>query len=181
MKTVFIGGSRAITSLHPAVAERLRNMVEGGLKVVIGDANGADKAVQRFFAESEPRYGSVEVFCSGPKSRNNLGKWPERHVDAGRARGFAFYAAKDAAMAREADVGLVIWDNKSPGTLKQVERMATAGKTVVVYVSPQHRFLDIKGAASWARFVSSLPAEVRELMERKPDPPSASHRQPGLF
>jgi hypothetical protein len=181
MKTVFVGGSRAITRLHSDVAQRLRNIVDGELTVLVGDANGADKAVQRFFAESEPPYEKVEVFCSGSQSRNNLGKWRERHVDAGNARGFAFYAAKDAAMAREADVGLVIWDSKSPGTLKQVERMATVGKTVVVYVNPERRFLDIKGDAGWKRFVSTLPSEVRALMERKPEPPSSASRQPGLF
>jgi len=84
-------------------------------------------------------------------------------------------------MAQEADVGLVIWDNKSPGSLKQVERMASVGKTVVVYSSPQRRFVDIKGEASWARFVSTLPSEVRARMERKPNPPATTHRQPGLF
>ena len=94
MTKVFIGGSRAITRLHPEVTQRLRNIVDGGLTVLVGDANGADKAVQRFFAESEPPYQRVEVFCSGLQSRNNLGKWRERHVDAGHARGFAFYAAR---------------------------------------------------------------------------------------
>lgn len=181
MTKVFIGGSRAITRLHPEVAKRLRNMIDGKLMLLVGDANGADKAVQRFLAEHEPPYERVEVFCSGSKPRNNLGKWRERHVDAGAARGFAFYAAKDAAMAEEADVGLVIWDSKSPGTLKQVERRAVAGKTVVVYVSPQRRFLDAKGEENWARFVSALAPDVRALMERKPDPPTIAHRQPGLF
>lgn len=181
MTKVFIGGSRSITRLQPEVAQRLRNIIDGELSVLVGDANGVDKAVQRFFAEAEPAYEKVEVFCSGPQSRNNMGGWPERHVDAGRARGFAFYAAKDAAMAREADVGLVIWDSKSPGTLKQVERMASVGKTVVVYVHPERRFLDVKGEAGWKKLVSTLPSEVRTLMERKPDPPSTAHRQPGLF
>ena len=179
--TVFIGGSRGITRLPSEVQQRLLNIVDGRLDVLVGDANGVDKAVQRFFAEREPRYERVEVFCSGASPRNNVRNWPERHVEAGGSRGFAFYAAKDAAMAQEADVGLVIWDDKSPGTLKQVERMARLGKTVVVYASPRRKFLDIKGAQGWARFLQTLPADVRALMERKPDPPSTAHRQPGLF
>jgi len=46
---VFIGGSRDVSRLDAAVKGRLLRIVEKRLPVVIGDASGADKAVQRYF------------------------------------------------------------------------------------------------------------------------------------
>ena len=45
MNKVFIGGSRRITRLNTKAAQTMDNLVEKGLTVLIGDANGADKAV----------------------------------------------------------------------------------------------------------------------------------------
>lgn len=127
MNTVFIGGSRHISRLPAQAKERLNNIIENGHYVVVGDANGADKAVQKHF--SDAAYEKVTVFCSGDKPRNNLGEWrtqnitPPKHV-----KGFQFYAAKDREMAREADFGFMIWDGKSPGTVLNVLRLIKAGK-----------------------------------------------------
>lgn len=49
MNTVFIGGSRHISRLPAQAKERLNNIIENGHNVVVGDANGADKAVQKHF------------------------------------------------------------------------------------------------------------------------------------
>jgi predicted Rossmann fold nucleotide-binding protein DprA/Smf involved in DNA uptake len=47
MTKVFIGGSRAVSRLSEPVLARLdRRTIAKGLSVVIGGANGADKAVQ---------------------------------------------------------------------------------------------------------------------------------------
>jgi hypothetical protein len=59
---VFIGGSRRITRLDGEVLRRLDRIVEKRLPVVIGDANGADKAVQRYL--SERKVEKVEVFSA---------------------------------------------------------------------------------------------------------------------
>lgn len=56
---VFIGGSRHIARLEAEVRRRLDRIVEKGLPVVIGDANGADKAVQRYL--SDRQFEMVEV------------------------------------------------------------------------------------------------------------------------
>jgi hypothetical protein len=44
----FIGGSRKISRLDAEARRRLDRMIEQQLPVVIGDASGADKAVQRY-------------------------------------------------------------------------------------------------------------------------------------
>lgn len=106
MTTVFVGGSRHLTRIPPSAAERLGNIMAEGHDVVVGDANGADKAVQaHLHAASYPR---VTVFCSA-EPRNNLGSWPTRRViPPPRARGSALHAVKDREMARQADVGFML-------------------------------------------------------------------------
>ncbi len=81
MTTVFIGGSRHISRLSDATRNRLNNVVAKGFPVVVGDAAGADKAVQKFLLDAGCR--DVTVYCTGERCRNNLGDWPVRRVDAG--------------------------------------------------------------------------------------------------
>ena len=108
MNTIFIGGSRHVSRLPSEVKKRLDNVVASGHHVIVGDANGADKAVQKHLYDIH--YDKVTVFCSGASPRNNLGTWFTHHVDPPKnAKGFQFYAAKDREMAREADFGLMIW------------------------------------------------------------------------
>ena len=109
MSTVFIGGSRKISRLPAEVIARMDRMIAQDFAIVVGDANGADKAVQGYLASWS--YARVEIFCSGDSPRNNVGAWPLRAVAVPRgARGFAFYTQKDRVMAEEADYGLMIWD-----------------------------------------------------------------------
>ena len=143
MKRVFIGGSRRIVRLAPEVRDRLDRIIERALPVLIGDANGADKAVQRFLAER--KYSGVEVFSADPTPRNNVGGWPVRIVSSRSSRrDFEHYAAKDRAMAAEASVGLMLWDGESHGTLMNVMRLAAAGKTAVIFLQPQGSFVEIR-------------------------------------
>ena len=94
MNKVFIGGSRRISHLSPAVQERLQRIVDKGLPVLLGDAHGADKAVQRFLHERG--YQNVKVYCAGGACRNNLGNWPHRGVKPSSTRpDFDYFAEKD--------------------------------------------------------------------------------------
>src|SRR6202161_2681998 len=105
MTTVFIGGSRHISRLPSEIKTRLDSVIDKQHKVLIGDANGADKAVQKHLADAS--YQNVIVFCTGDHYRNNLGHWPTHNVSPPKgAKGFSFYAAKDKEMAKEADFGL---------------------------------------------------------------------------
>ncbi len=116
MTRVFAGGSRAITRLDAEVKGRLDRIVAKRLAVVIGDASGGDKAVQRFLAERQ--FEKVEVFSTDESPRNDLGSWPVRVVRPGHSRkDFDYYATKDRAMAADATVGLMLWDGQSRGTL----------------------------------------------------------------
>jgi probable addiction module antidote protein len=156
MNTVFVGGSRHLSHLPLPIKERLNNIVSSGYKVVVGDANGADKAVQKFLLDAA--YEKVTIFCSGAKYRNNLGRWPARPIETPKnAKGFQFYAIKDRQMAQEADFGLMIWDGESPGTVLNILRLIRTGKIAVMFEMPKSRFITFKTASDWNRFIAEQP------------------------
>jgi adenine-specific DNA-methyltransferase len=166
MSTVFIGGSRHVSRLPAEVKNRLNNVISSGHRVIVGDANGADKAVQKHF--SDAAYDKVTVFCSGDSLRNNLGHWTTHKVATSKsAKGFHFYAAKDREMAREADFGLMIWDGKSAGTVLNVLRLVRAGKIAVLFSVPDKHAINIKTAADWEAFLNRCSDELRrDLRDR---------------
>lgn len=166
MNTIFIGGSRHVSRLPPEVKKRLDNVVTSGHQVLVGDANGADKAVQKHFFDQH--YDKVVVFCSGGTPRNNLGTWPTHPVAAPKnAKGFQFYAAKDREMAREADFGLMIWDGKSPGTVLNVLRLALAGKIAVLFNVPDKDVVNVKSLDHWKSFIARCSLELqRDVKDR---------------
>jgi len=168
MKKVFIGGSRRVSRLSASVRERIDRIIENNLPIVIGDANGADKAVQRYLHANN--YRNVEVFCSGDLCRNNLGGWNSREVPAHtRDRSFSFYAAKDRAMADEASYGLMVWDGSSTGTLLNALRLIKQQKKVVLYSVPEKQFFEFRNILQWGDFVSKCGSNVRDSLERKAD------------
>lgn len=138
MTSVFIGGSRAISKLNKVIREQLDHFIAKQCTILIGDANGADKAVQQHFAEKH--YPNVIVFCM-EHCRNNVGGWQTRTITAPpKAKGFEYYAAKDAAMAQEAKCGVMLWDGESRGTLNNVLNLLGHGKKVLVYLGSHKSF-----------------------------------------
>lgn len=166
MTKVFIGGSRKISRLSPAVRESLGRIVEKRLPVVIGDANGADKAVQAYLLQEG--YDRVEVFCADETPRNNFGAWPTRAIRPSHTqRDFDYYATKDRQMAREASVGLMLWDGESRGTLLNVLRLVSEGKPALVYLAPDKAFVDVRSASEFEKLASRLDrASARRLQEQ---------------
>jgi len=140
-------------------------MLAEQLSILVGDANGADKSVQHFLKSKE--YREVEVFCSGDECRNNLGDWPLRRVAVdSRKRDFDFYAAKDQLMSREADSGLMIWDNKSAGTLMNAFRLVRQGKRVSIFEAQRIRFQELHNESEWKHFFSACSDEVKRRIEK---------------
>ncbi len=172
-----------MSRLPADVQRRLDRIMEKGLLVVIGDANGADRAVQAYFHRKG--YAKVEVFCSGDHPRNNLGKWPLRKIPVpGRQSGLEFYTAKDRSMTDEASVGLMIWDGKSAGTLANASRLIEQGKAVAIYVAPVRAFHDVRTGEEWDSFTAAaLPADRTRAAPRAVSKPVARPRlkQAALF
>jgi probable addiction module antidote protein len=169
MNTIFIGGSRYVTRLPVEVKKRLDNVIGSGHRVIVGDANGADKAVQKHLHDAG--YGAVTVFCSGDTARNNLGGWQIRAVHVPRnLKGFQFYAAKDREMAAEADFGLMIWDGRSAGTALNVLRLVGAGKIAVLFNVQEKRVVNFKAAADWDAFLGECGPELLTDLKARATP-----------
>lgn len=135
---VFIGGSRAVSKLNAVIRERLDDLIKRGCTIFIGDANGADKAVQQYLAKRD--YANVVVFCM-EECRNNIGSWPTRSIEPPTdRRNFRYYAAKDIIMSKEAQCGVMLWDAKSKGTLQNMLNLIGAGKRTLVYFAPTKDF-----------------------------------------
>jgi len=159
MTKVFIGGSRQMTQLEAEVCDRLDRIVARGLPVLIGDAGGADEAVQRYFRGRG--FGRVTVFSADDRPRHNVGAWPVRVIQPGRARkDLKSHASKDRAMAAEATVGLMLWDGRSRGTLMNVLRLAAQDKPVVVYVQPRRSFVEVRRRRDLPVLLSGLEGQA---------------------
>jgi len=163
MTNVFIGGSRKISKLNSEIQERINSIIAKRFQILVGDANGVDKAVQTYLHKKA--YELVEVFCAGNTCRNNVGQWHLHEVNVSGKKDFDFYAAKDKVMADEASYGFMIWDGESVGTLMNVHRLVEKGKKVVVYVSPSRTFVDVKVKLDWEKLIRTCPDELRERIQ----------------
>lgn len=169
MNKVFIGGSRHITRLPLEVQERLENVIALGHEVLIGDANGADKAAQKYFFDAA--YNNVTVYCSGDKSRNNVGSWHTQNIYPPKnVKGFQFYAAKDREMAAHADAGLMIWDGKSPGTVLNILRLLLMGKSALLVHVPEKKITRFKSLNDWNEFLLGASTEFLDSLRERATP-----------
>lgn len=92
-----------------------------------------------------------------------MGSWPTKQVEtANTMKSFAFYAAKDSAMAQEADCGFMLWDGKSKGTLNNIEVLVGMGKKTLVYFSPERSFFTLTSAQALEELLSRCNKEEIE-------------------
>jgi hypothetical protein len=161
---VFIGGSRAVSRLNAPLRSRLDDFMQRGDTILIGDANGADKAVQQYLAERD--YRNVIVFCM-QECRNNIGGWPTRNVrPPSQRRDFSYYAAKDFVMAQEAKCGVMLWDAKSKGTLQNMLNLVGAGKRTLVYFAPTKDFFVVANEQDLQTLIGRCERRDIEIAER---------------
>jgi hypothetical protein len=166
MTTVFIGGSRDFSRLNDVICERLQAVLDADLGVFLGDANGADKAAQRWFADRG--YRQVTVFHSGSSPRNNLGNWETRTiVPKSKKKDFLYHTAKDLAMAEQADYGFMLWDGISKGSLNNILNLLERDKKVVVYFNPAGKCINLRRAADVIPLLDQCPKTSMEEFESK--------------
>lgn len=172
MTSVFIGGSRAISKLNAPLREKLDDFIQRGCTIFIGDANGADKAVQQHLALRE--YDRVVVYCMD-RCRNNIGGWATKPISRPAGpRDFAYYAAKDKAMADDAKCGMMLWDGESKGTLNNIQNLLAAGKKVLVYFSPEGAFYKLVTSDDLNGLVSRCDPELIASAQRRIEKVSAA-------
>jgi len=166
MKKVFISGSIKIKNLTQSVRTRLQQVIQKGYVVLIGDADGVDKAVQEELADNG--YRNVVVYCSGVTCRNNQGTWSVVKITPSpNAKGRKFYMAKDEAMADAADHGLLIWDGKSAGTINNLLNLVKNKKTGLIYLQHRDSFRTISNISEFEVFISECDSKNAESIDRK--------------
>ncbi len=184
MTNVFIGGSRAVSKLNHIVRQRLDDLIRRNCTIYIGDANGVDKAVQKHLAQRDYKNVTVYCMCRNRKKgrqkpgtastyelaadknkdpcRNNIGGWQTRIITSGsNKKDFAFYATKDAAMAREAKYGVMLWDGKSKGTLINMLNLMNQTKEVHVYYAPDKKFYEFANEKKFREFLERPDIDIR--------------------
>lgn len=149
---IFIAGTKSITTLDDYIQSKLISIHDKGYDVLVGDCNGVDSSVQRFFANLA--YSNVTVYASNGRARNNLGHWQVKKVSTpSYLRGFDFYRQKDIAMADDAEYGFMIWDCKSKGTWQNITTLASQNKHVLVYVPSTRKSTVVKNMEDVAKLV----------------------------
>ena len=149
---IFIAGPRLINELDTKVTDRLDNIFKKNYTVIVGDANGVDNSVQRYFYDKN--YKQVFVFASNGKARNNIGNWEIINVAVDdNVKGFDFYSAKDLEMAKEADYGFMIWNGESKGTFNNILNLLNLGKELIIYYTPSKKFYTIKKTDDFDNFL----------------------------
>ena len=111
---ILITGSRNIKdNLPQTVYDKIDEHIEQGDEFLIGDRAGCDIYIQRDLCNKV--YNYVMVYVSGWReiSKNNIGRWPEKHCPIGILSGDN-NLEKDFAMSEDADAGIVIWDGDVP-------------------------------------------------------------------
>jgi hypothetical protein len=168
MTKIFIAGSRHLSRLNADVKHRIDTIIEKGFTVLVGDANGADKAVQRYLADKH--YEAVIVHCMEGNCRNNVGNWSAREIAApAGSRGFAYYSTKDKTMVDDADYALMLWDGESKGTLNSVINMLRQNKPAVVYLAPKKTFQNVRSSEDLNLLLSNCDTASVRRFERELD------------
>lgn len=141
MEKVFIAGPLKIRTIDQNIKERLDNIIQKKIEVLVGDANGIDKAVQEYL--SSKNYRNVTVYCIN-KPRNNIGNWNIKSISCGDASvSFSDYVKKDLAMVKDTNFGFMIWNGKSNGTLNNTLNLLESGKKTRLYLKPTGVFYTI--------------------------------------
>ncbi len=165
MKKVFFGGSRNLGKLNKAIRERADNIISNNYLVLLGDANGADRAMQKYLAEKSHTH--VLIFCAGNICRNNIGRWEARFIPVNRMhKDFQYYATRDEKMSDEADYGFMVWNGKSKGTLNNIINMVERKKPVLVYFSPKRKFFTLKSGSDLAELLSFCERQDLKQLEK---------------
>lgn len=167
---IFIAGARSIVTADPYVISKLHSICDKHFDVLIGDCSGVDTVVQSFFAGCS--YPKVTVYASNGKARNNVGGWYTKDIRVPTTvRGFEFFRQKDIAMANDADIGFMIWDGESRGTLYNIFTLAEQNKAVLVYLPKRQAPLSIRSLDEAEKLVpmceESAKREYRKLINRK--------------
>ena len=130
-KTIFLGGSKIINSLTPAMKEKIVEFMNIGHNIIIGDSMGADKEMQKVLEENN--YKKVTVYYSGDRPRVNLGNWKTKHISSNKFMSdYERQKLKDNQMAKDCDYGYMLLQGLTKGTIANINKLLELNKTCYV-------------------------------------------------
>jgi hypothetical protein len=183
---VVLGGSRHLEYVPQEVGERLTEWMDGSCEFLVGDAPGTDRAFQMYLKSK--KYLAVTVYTSADEIRNNLGNWQVERVESGlKSKSNAVHAFKDRKMSQIANIGLMIWDCKSAGTLSNVIDLVRQGKNCFIWVAPDsdlYQFDNQKSLEKWMNTYQDVRDEALKRLtkfDKREIKRNTTNSQPDLF
>ena len=177
---VFIARPRIVKELDNNVIVKLKNICKNEYFVLVGDAEGIDSEVQKNLNKNN--YKNVKVFASNGIARNNYGDWEIKNVKVSKnLSGFEFYAQKDLEMAKEADIGFMIWNGKSKGTFNNIINLLKLGKEVVLYYVINKKFYKFSKMSEFEEYLRNNIKLDRNLRKMLPENRTKKFIQTCLF
>lgn len=170
---LFAGGSKGIKLPEKMIKDKIDEWIAAGTEILIGDCFGADAAMQQSLADQ--KYPNVTVYTVHAEPRLNAGSWRVSVIpDSNLSFTFQDYRRKDAAMAKAADGGFMIWDGKSRGTFVNMVELLGLGKPVEVWLTEKQRHLTFHTLEELAAL---LPETAEEKVWLSADKQAAFLRQ----
>ena len=83
-----------------------------------------------------------------------------------KSKSHAVHAFKDRVMTSEADLGLMLWDCQSAGTLSNVIDMVESGKSCKVWVSLDSDLYSFDNKISLSNWLAQYPEVTTEAARR---------------
>ena len=175
---IFISGTQFVRNtgdekrweVPETVKKCLDELILSESDILIGDCAGIDNRVQEYL--SNKKYDNVTVYVSGSKgfTRNNIGKWMEKHFRAQGQTAYSYRIEKDFRMAEDAESGIAIWDGESKGTFINILYLAAQGKKSKVYLIPKDRWINIDSVDDLEQYAGKEgiigSGEKKEIMTR---------------
>ena len=162
---IVLGGSRHVNVIPKELTDLLQEWLDQGANFLVGDAPGAVSAFQLILRNLNAL--NVTIYSSAGYVRNNLGHWPYREVESGlKSKSHAVHAFKDRVMTSEADLGLMLWDCQSAGTLSNVIDMVESGKSCKVWVSLDSDLYSFDNKISLSNWLAQYPEVTTEAARR---------------
>ena len=157
-----IAGPRRITTIAPCVVSYLDELCQKHADILLGDANGIDKAVQKYLCSVH--YKNVTVYATEGVARNNLGNWKIRNIEVNKkAKDFQYYAAKDLQMVKDADCGFLVWNGDSKGTLNSAFNLVYQKKPVSIYFTLEAHVIEVTSIPDLQKIVAKGTSDAQKI------------------
>ncbi len=169
MKRFFIAGSIQLDGLKSQIIMKLNEIIKNNFEIIVGDAKGVDKAVQQYLYNK--KYNNVKIYATNGAVRNNVGNWEVVSVKSElKIKNRDFFTVKDIQMSKDADIGLMIWDKKSQGTLRNAINLLMEDKEVDIFVYEEDKMYILKKILELEKLVQNCDTELqgkyKELLKK---------------